>query len=619
MTVLKEDDYSHFKELIEYFVTHLEYMARGENKKKLLGYDKYLKSFIENKTFKKTGQGYNNDGIERQIEDFNTFPHNKIHVIVGRARNENVPCTSKFCYLTYGWLNIRATNAEGAWDLETKSIIFLRVVMLNGSQDNIIESTDFKVSELGLFDNKKPNQKMKEMANYYFKLFDKYYSEEKKMIQNYTTLLKSKKNLILQGAPGTGKTYTTAALALSIIGEDTSKYPDRDALMKAYREKSIKIDNSTNEITSGQIGFVTFHQSMDYEDFIEGIKPKTVGKEVSYEIEDGIFKLIANKAKEHSNAETDNFDESWKKLVEKINENDSLEIPTLSGKSNFVVELNEYGDGLASRTYENNNDDWVRGKSKFFNKKQLYNIYKGLSGIPSGGHDNYRKAIINFMLNPKNEIGLKAYKISTKNTENKNYVLIIDEINRGNVSKIFGELITLLESDKRFNIENPGKGNYISVTLPYSKEPFTVPSNLYIIGTMNTTDRSTGSLDYALRRRFAFATLTSTYLKDENEKVTGCQELGNYYADKKNPELKEKANKLFAKVYDFLSNEKYKAEMNIDDLMVGHSYFMASSEDELKIKFEYEIKPLIREYAKDGIILISDKELKEELEKWQIQ
>ena len=435
----------------------------------------------------------------------------------------------------------------------------------------------------------------------------------------YTTLLKSKKNLILQGAPGTGKTYTTAALALSIIGEDTSQYPDRDALMKAYREKSIKIDNSTNEITSGQIGFVTFHQSMDYEDFIEGIKPKTVGKEVSYEIEDGIFKLIANKAKEHSNAETDNFDESWKKLVEKINENDSLEIPTLSGKSNFVVELNEYGDGLASRTYENNNDDWVRGKSKFFNKKQLYNIYKGLPGIPSGGHDNYRKAIINFMLNPKNEIGLKAYKISTKNIENKNYVLIIDEINRGNVSKIFGELITLLESDKRFNIENPGKGNYISVTLPYSKEEFVIPSNLYIIGTMNTTDRSTGSLDYALRRRFAFATLTSTYLKDENGKVTGCQELEDYYADKEKPELKEKANKLFADVYDFLSNEKYKAEMNIDDLMVGHSYFMAFSEDELRIKLEYEIKPLIREYAKDGIILISDKELKEELEKWQIQ
>ena len=435
----------------------------------------------------------------------------------------------------------------------------------------------------------------------------------------YTTLLKSKKNLIFQGAPGTGKTYTTAELALSIIEEDTSQYPDRDALMKAYREKSIKVDNSTNEITSGQIGFVTFHQSMDYEDFIEGIKPKTVGKEVSYEIEDGIFKLIANKAKEHSNAETDNFDESWKKLVEKINENDSLEIPTLSGKSNFVVELNEYGDGLASRTYKNNNDDWVRGKSKFFNKKQLYNIYKGLPGIPSGGHDNYRKAIINFMLNPKNEIGLKEYKISTKNTENKNYVLIIDEINRGNVSKIFGELITLLESDKRFNIENQGKGNYISVTLPYSKEPFTVPSNLYIIGTMNTTDRSTGSLDYALRRRFAFATLTSTYLKDENGKVTGCQELENYYADKEKPELKEKANKIFAEVYAFLSNEKYKAEMNIDDLMVGHSYFMASSEDELRIKLEYEIKPLIREYAKDGIILISDKELNEELGKWQIQ
>ena len=605
MTVLKEDDYSHFKELIEYFVTHLEYMARGENKENLLGYDKYLKPFIENKTFKKTGQGYNNDGIERQIEEFNTFPHNKIHVIVGRARNETVPCTSKFCYLTYDWLNIRATNAEGAWDLKTKSIIFLRVVMLNGSQDDIIESIDFNISELGLFDNKEPNQKMKEMADYYFKLFDKYYSKEKKMIQNYTTLLKSKKNLILQGAPGTGKTYTTAALALSIIEGNISSYKNHAEIMNKYYEY----------VEKGQIQFTSFHQSMDYEDFIEGIKPHTNENDstISYEIKDGIFKSIANKARTCKN---NNFEEAYEKLIDKLEEisekNPSKpyqELETSKKHKKFAVKLNS-----------NNNLSLLTGKDYVqqgvLTEEGLQKL--AVEGIAYKYWIGYYEGVLEYL---KENCGYHESEI-----KNPIFVLIIDEINRGNVSKIFGELITLLEADKRELVgkdaedENLKNNQHtISVTLPYSKEPFTVPSNLYIIGTMNTTDRSTGSLDYALRRRFAFATLTSTYLKDENGKVTGCQELENYYADKEKPELKEKANKIFAEVYAFLSNEKYKAEMNIDDLMVGHSYFMASSEDELRIKLEYEIKPLIREYAKDGIILISDKELNEELGKWQIQ
>ncbi|MBQ7613183.1 MAG: AAA family ATPase, partial [Spirochaetaceae bacterium] len=197
----------------------------------------------------------------------------------------------------------------------------------------------------------------------------------------------------------------------------------------------------------------------------------------------------------------------------------------------------------------------------------------------------------------------------------KPHVLIIDEINRGNVSKIFGELITLLEADKRELVSDGKNDNQhlITVTLPYSKEPFSVPSNLYIIGTMNTTDRSTGTLDYALRRRFAFVTISSTLKKDEKENITGCEELNSHYKEK-NDELKKRANDLFVKVYNFL-NEK-KVDMEIDDLMVGHSYFMAKDNTELSLKLEYEIKPLIREYAKDGIISVSEKELKEELSKW---
>lgn len=310
---------------------------------------------------------------------------------------------------------------------------------------------------------------------------------EKKMkdLNKYIDILGLKKNIILQGAPGTGKTYSTAAIALRIINgvnaKDEFEYLDHTKVMEEYQAK---YDN-------GQIVFITFHQSMTYEDFVEGIKPKVCNGNVVYSVEPGIFKQICTSAKE----------------------------------------------------------------------------------------------------NPKD-----------------NYVLIIDEINRGNVAKIFGELITLIEADKRKIVGEPGNEHQhtITVKLPYSKEDFSVPSNLYIIGTMNTIDRSTGTLDYVLRRRFSFVTITSSCTYDVSEKVNGCEELNNYYIDE---DLKKKANDLFAKVYEFLSKKEHKADMNIEDLMIGHSYFMAKDENELDLKLEYEIKPLIREYAKDGIITVSEDEL----------
>lgn len=329
-------------------------------------------------------------------------------------------------------------------------------------------------------------------------------------------ILEMKKNLILQGAPGTGKTYSTAELALNILGynngckyqtkkdpktEITVSYSDRKSVMGVYNDLLIKNYvkyDSTNKDDfgkvgdKGQIAFVTFHQSMDYEDFIEGIKPVSIndGKDVAYPVKTGIFKAIANKAKE--------------------------------------------------------------------------------------AYDNW-----------KNE---------NKDSEPTKYVLIIDEINRGNVSKIFGELITLLEADKRH-----GEENAIPVTLPYSQEEFSVPSNLYIIGTMNTTDRSAGSLDYAIRRRFAFVTLESsdTEISEGNPK------------------------KLYNAVKKFIEDQKAESDMDLGDLMIGHSYFMGlKKEDSLQMKWKYEILPLLMEYYKDGLLKMSpltkgkEKEQKEDFNKW---
>ena len=405
-------------------------------------------------------------------------------------------------------------------------------------------------------------------------------------LKEYAELLRMKKNIILQGAPGTGKTYTTAALALSLIDENIS-YFNHDVIMEKYQEY----------VEKGQIAFVTFHQSMDYEDFVEGLKPQLVENSdgntagIAYRVEDGIFKCLCKKAIEDSAfvSMQDNFESVWGKLVDELDEKDFIEIPLLSGKNTFRIELNEYGTGLATRTYEGDSfqkDRWISGKSKFFSKEQLYNVYRGLPGTPARGHDNYRKAIIRYC---KENLGLIEYALPLNNTQfNTNpFILIIDEINRGNVSKIFGELIPLLETDKRIGSIHP-----INIRLPYSKELFSVPPNLYLIGTMNTTDRSVGTIDYAVRRRFAFITLKS--------ETSAIEKFYDNVSGGTDAVLKNKALGLFSSVKCFI--EENKIDEDFDDLMPGHSYFMAKSDAELEQKFAYEVLPLLYEYHKDGLL-----------------
>lgn len=386
-------------------------------------------------------------------------------------------------------------------------------------------------------------------------------------------LLLQKKNIILQGAPGTGKTYNTAAIALSVINDNNVDLSNHEDVMKKYKEY---VDN-------GQIGFVTFHQSMDYEDFVEGLKPEVMEGGINYKVEDGIFKQICKRARTKDNVDITNYIDQY--LSNIIGYKNRKEIPSLSGKSRFYVWWNQGNDTINTRSI------YSKSKKAEHSPSPL-NIEKvKLQALGDGIENNwqqYAEAFIN---------AVKAEYELEDQLSNKPFILIIDEINRGNTSKILGELITLLESDKRSNGDHP-----ISVTLPYSKEKFEVPSNLYIIATMNTTDRSVGYVDYAVRRRFAFVTLKSDKLVIEK-----------FYST--NLELKSKAICLFNTIEAFLKESK--PDMDIEDLMVGHSYFMAKSLDELRMKLEYEIIPLIKEYYKDGIINITNSVLEESIEKWK--
>ena len=390
-------------------------------------------------------------------------------------------------------------------------------------------------------------------------------------------LLERKRNIIIQGAPGTGKTYNTASIALKVLGVTDIDLTDHEAVIRRYKE-----------LTDKRIFFTTFHQSLDYEDFVEGLKPQIKKNEkgesvgVTYEPEDGIFKRACQAVTmDESKDITECIDDF---LHHKINgfENKRV-IPTITGKSSFYAWWEEGNTTIKCRSIHSTiTHDETHSPSPL-------NIKKVMDQAQGKGMENnwppYAKAFI------------KAVKEEYKIHDNNKVVLIIDEINRGNVAKIFGELITLLEVDKREGSEHP-----IQVTLPYSKELFSVPKNLYIIGTMNTTDRSTGTIDYALRRRFAFVTLKSD-----------SSVIEKHYTE---PTLKSQALALFDNIEKFIE-EKQCGDLGIDDLMVGHSYFMSASKEELQDKMEYEVLPLIAEYINDGILNVSSKEKEAAFEAWR--
>jgi 5-methylcytosine-specific restriction protein B len=303
-------------------------------------------------------------------------------------------------------------------------------------------------------------------------------------------------NTILYGPPGTGKTYNTIEIAVNAV-EPTflpvgkSKDESRAAFKVRYDQL----------VAEGRVRFVTFHQSYGYEEFVEGLSAKTEGDQLSYFEKDGVFKSICDDAKLFRVATTgeisDSFDARWQVFSDVLAEAETgVKIETLSKKTFFTI------------TDVTNNTirfDKSKGNSVHtLSVKTLKAVYNQEKEI-KGGLQPYYGALIEHL----SHIHVSQAK---SQIERKHFVLVIDEINRGNISKVFGELITLIEPSKRL-----GQKESLEVVLPYSGDKFTVPDNLYIIGTMNTADRSLALMDTALRRRFDFVEMMPDYsvLTDE--------------------------------------------------------------------------------------------------------
>lgn len=376
-------------------------------------------------------------------------------------------------------------------------------------------------------------------------------------------------NQILFGPPGTGKTYNTINKAVAIV--DNLKeaalniyYEERNDLKERFDE--LLIDDWENP--NGQIGFVTFHQSMSYEDFIEGIKPGLNDEQnVIYDIEPGVFKMMASIARDNwldanrGTKEQLSFEEAFTKLKEEWQEHQEMKFPLKREGSEYTI----LGFTKSSIKFKKASG----GTGHTLSISTLRDYFYKRREVRQTGVGIYYPAILD---------KLKSYQPSLiVEKEEKNYVLIIDEINRGNVSQIFGELITLIEEDKRL-----GKAEALEVTLPYSKEKFGVPPNLYIIGTMNTADRSVEALDAALRRRFNFEEMPPRPMLIATEGKLKAQKGILDTVDL--PLLLNTINKRIEKLLD-------------KDHQIGHSYFMSVTKlSELKEAFQNKIVPLLQEY-----------------------
>lgn len=346
-------------------------------------------------------------------------------------------------------------------------------------------------------------------------------------------------NIILFGPPGTGKTYNSIDKAVEIVTGIKSNHEDSKEIFDKLKKE-------------GQIEFVTFHQNYSYEDFMVGIRPDIEFEHLRFKPYRGIFYEIAKKAKENYLASKEqtalakSFSQVFNEIIKPIEEkNESVEITMVSG---LKYKITDVSDTTIHFTKPSG------GTQHTLSIQTLQDLVEGIKEVTSG---------LSVYYNPLAKL-IQAKRKPTGSGQKeklKNFVLIIDEINRANISKVFGELITLLEEDKRIDAKNE-----LRLTLPNGDKEFGVPPNLYLVGTMNTADKSIALIDIALRRRFEFIGYFPDYSK-----------------------LEESDGEFLKHINKEIYSRKKSA-----DYLIGHAYFMTGL-DTFKI-IKNKIIPLLMEY-----------------------
>ena len=354
---------------------------------------------------------------------------------------------------------------------------------------------------------------------------------------NYSGILRKSKNLILRGAPGTGKTYLAKEIAKELTGGNED-----------------------------QIGFVQFHPSYDYTDFMEGLRPILENDgQINFGLQDGIFKKFCQKAKEaQKTGGQDNFDQAWDSYLEYIN---------VAEEKEYITKTS-YLSVNSRQNLSVNYDSGVPGWS--LPRKYVYELYKDKNYNKQEYYKSGGKTVLETL---RKRFGLKDYVSPTGIDTDKKFVFIIDEINRGEISKIFGELF--------FSIDPGYRGREGEVSTQYANlhetdDKFYIPENVYIIGTMNDIDRSVDTFDFAMRRRFRFVEVTAESQLGMLDDVLG-----------------DKAEEAKARLRNLNAEIEKVQELN-SHYHIGPSYFLKLEE----VNFDYELlwsdylKPLLEDYLR---------------------